>query len=408
MTESKAMRAAEKIAKRFALLCPEIAIPQIVSIVEAELTAGAFAEGQPLCPVHQSLEDRGKLEVVYGNECIACSLNERVELLNILTPAAPQDGSADTVTVLRNVMDFWNTHQGENRVVVSYPAPAPTASAKCVKCGHNNLSADGRCKESVPICSDSYHGSRECGCKCVFTADKEPTPPPTSRFDIIREQQRSGGSDITAVMVSPTTSPDAVEVESSASGTLTLAQIKEARAGINSELPWIPENCSIKCDDGSYLLSADNAHQDDDYSTFTPGDCVFIANSPAYVDWLIWAYESAREDVEATIDAAMEDSRNHESAIAAAKRDMVASCENCTKMQQALTQVARENRSLEKRCVQLQAEINSAKRDVWEQAIEILTKRFGRQARTVDVIAMFEEARDAALRSHTKEQNENK
>jgi hypothetical protein len=33
-------------------------------------------------------------------------------------------------------------------------------------------------------------------------------------------------------------------------------------------------------------------------------------------------------------------------------------CANCAEMQRALTQVARENRSLEKRIVQLQAEIN--------------------------------------------------
>lgn len=84
-------------------------------------------EGIPLCPLHQSLEDRGKLEVAIGAlGCMACSLNERVELLNILAPCA--DGTKDSTTVAREVVDFWLTHYGENRVVVSYPAKqVPTA-----------------------------------------------------------------------------------------------------------------------------------------------------------------------------------------------------------------------------------------------------------------------------------------
>lgn len=83
----------------------------------------AEAEKTPLCLLHKRLEDRNALEVVYGNDCIACSLNERQELLELLAPLAPQDAEADSVTVMRKVIEFWNTHQGEKRVVVSYPVP---------------------------------------------------------------------------------------------------------------------------------------------------------------------------------------------------------------------------------------------------------------------------------------------
>jgi hypothetical protein len=59
----------------------------------------------PLCPVHQSLEDRGELEVEYGSNCVACSLNERSELLEILADQLP-DGTAwiDSVDFLRELL----------------------------------------------------------------------------------------------------------------------------------------------------------------------------------------------------------------------------------------------------------------------------------------------------------------
>lgn len=93
-------------------------------------TSAAAQEEQPLCPVHRSLEERDALEVGYGNNCIACSLNERQELLDLLAPFAAPDASEDTVTVLRRLADFWNTHQGENRVVVSYPASAAVTESE--------------------------------------------------------------------------------------------------------------------------------------------------------------------------------------------------------------------------------------------------------------------------------------
>ena len=85
----------------------------------------AGSKATPLCPVHQRLEDSNNLECeIGGNDCAACSLNERAELLKLLAPFAAKDGSEDSLTVMRRVTDFYETHQGENRVVVSYPAPS--------------------------------------------------------------------------------------------------------------------------------------------------------------------------------------------------------------------------------------------------------------------------------------------
>lgn len=80
--------------------------------------------GVPLCPVHKSLEDRNSLAVPIGGlGCVACSLNERQELLDILAPcAAPRDNSKDSTSVLREVVEFYQTHHSENRAVVSYPS----------------------------------------------------------------------------------------------------------------------------------------------------------------------------------------------------------------------------------------------------------------------------------------------
>jgi hypothetical protein len=83
----------------------------------------------PLCPVHTRIDGAGTLEIeTGGNACVACSLNERKELLDILAPFAAPEGSEDSVTVMRRVSDFYQTHAGDGRVVVSYPAPAPTKS----------------------------------------------------------------------------------------------------------------------------------------------------------------------------------------------------------------------------------------------------------------------------------------
>jgi hypothetical protein len=90
------------------------------------------AAGQPpLCPVHKRVDEIGNLEMqIGGNNCIACSLNERKELLDILAPLAPPDGSEDSVTVLHRAVEFYETHAGTNRVVVSYRAPTQCGAFK--------------------------------------------------------------------------------------------------------------------------------------------------------------------------------------------------------------------------------------------------------------------------------------
>lgn len=90
----------------------------------------------PLCPVHARIDSAGTLEVeIGGNACVACSLNERKELLDILAPFAAPEGAEDSVTVMRRVTDFYQTHVGDGRVVVSYPAPvaAPADAEQLVR-----------------------------------------------------------------------------------------------------------------------------------------------------------------------------------------------------------------------------------------------------------------------------------
>ena len=69
-----------------------------------KLCAAAPA-AQPLCAVHKSLEDRNALEVeISGMNCVACSLNERAELLKLLTPFAAPDGSKDSLQVVQGLI----------------------------------------------------------------------------------------------------------------------------------------------------------------------------------------------------------------------------------------------------------------------------------------------------------------
>jgi len=63
-------------------------------------------ERPPLCGLHKSLEQRGWLVVeVSANNCIACALNERKELLDLLAPVANPDGSEDSVAVLTRLRE---------------------------------------------------------------------------------------------------------------------------------------------------------------------------------------------------------------------------------------------------------------------------------------------------------------
>lgn len=85
-------------------------------------------DAPPLCPVHARIDKNGALEMtIGGNNCVACSLNERQQLLDLLAPFAPDNASEDSLTVLRRLTEFYNTHTGDNRVVVSYPASSAPA-----------------------------------------------------------------------------------------------------------------------------------------------------------------------------------------------------------------------------------------------------------------------------------------
>lgn len=99
------------------------------SRVSSNAVAQTVGDPAPLCAVHQRLEDAGNLECEIGNDCVACSLNERRELLRAIAPFAAEGNTEDSVTVLRRVVEFYETHVGEGRVIVSYRAPAATTPA---------------------------------------------------------------------------------------------------------------------------------------------------------------------------------------------------------------------------------------------------------------------------------------
>ena len=86
--------------------------------------------------------------------------------MKLLAPFAAKDGSEDSLTVMRRVADFYDTHQGENRVVVAYPAPTPVpASAAAnyihlpqypmngtqLECDGSELRPDGTCAKCERI-----------------------------------------------------------------------------------------------------------------------------------------------------------------------------------------------------------------------------------------------------------------
>lgn len=56
-------------------------------------------------------------------------------------------------------------------------APLATKAVQtCVICGHaGSLTKNGFCYEQVLICDDPMHGTRGCGCKCVFSAPEAQT-----------------------------------------------------------------------------------------------------------------------------------------------------------------------------------------------------------------------------------------
>lgn len=99
---------------------------------ESGLPRDAPEKSVPLCSVHQTLEDCDQLEVqISGMNCVACSLNERAELLLILEPCAPIDQSKDSVTVLREVVDFWlrTSARAESAHVTTKPSASSASDA---------------------------------------------------------------------------------------------------------------------------------------------------------------------------------------------------------------------------------------------------------------------------------------
>ena len=76
----------------------------------------------PLCPIHKRLDVIDQLQMPVGNSCLACSLNERTELIELLAPFAADDGSDAPIDTLLRLVEFYETHNGPERVVVSYPA----------------------------------------------------------------------------------------------------------------------------------------------------------------------------------------------------------------------------------------------------------------------------------------------
>jgi hypothetical protein len=131
----------------------------------------------PFCPPHAALEECEKLELEVGNDCVACSLNERSELLNLLEPFAADGNSEDSCTVLRKVIDLRKeTEVGLNlfRQLVS---------------GKNGLRTLG----AFP-CNVAEHESVDCECfweQCEAWAKQDANPSTQSAADgLVDEVQR--------------------------------------------------------------------------------------------------------------------------------------------------------------------------------------------------------------------------
>lgn len=95
------MTTLEKTIAQFGTFDP----PSPVSNEEiADFADSLLAEKDaPLCSVHKLINERGDFDLALriGNSCLACSLNERYELLELLAPYA--DG--DSVGTLRKLIE---------------------------------------------------------------------------------------------------------------------------------------------------------------------------------------------------------------------------------------------------------------------------------------------------------------
>jgi hypothetical protein len=155
---------------------------------------GEEAQREPLCPVHKRIDDNGTLELEIGNNCVACSLNERTELLKVLEPVASPDGSEDSVTVLRRAIGFYQTHVGENRVVVPYPAAATPATPSAAGARSECCNAQVTFAYDGPICT-------ACG-KWAVTQPAHAEPP--SGDTQFQDSKSSGPKDQSGSIDTPT------------------------------------------------------------------------------------------------------------------------------------------------------------------------------------------------------------
>lgn len=74
------------------------------SVLAADRVRLRGANDPPLCAGHRRLDEAGNLELRFGNDCVACSLNERAELLELLSKVA--DNDVDSVTALAKMVQF--------------------------------------------------------------------------------------------------------------------------------------------------------------------------------------------------------------------------------------------------------------------------------------------------------------
>lgn len=85
-----------------------IGLPFNMPYGDAEVAAWnarvAAALRPPMCAVHAALDRKDTLVLEVGNDCVACSLHERTALLSLLEPFAAEDGSQDSLTVLRGII----------------------------------------------------------------------------------------------------------------------------------------------------------------------------------------------------------------------------------------------------------------------------------------------------------------
>ena len=107
----------------------------------------------PLCSIHQGLEDRGTLEIeISGMDCIACSLNERADLLKMLAPFAAPNGAKDSLQVMRDLITR-ATSDGD--------------ITRCAYCGSSDIDDISGEYETGVVAPDGYRERRyENGFNC--------------------------------------------------------------------------------------------------------------------------------------------------------------------------------------------------------------------------------------------------